>query len=167
MNAMKKAWEIARIGQLKFGGKVKEYFAESLKLAWKMVNTNAVVTEIKSNDWANYGKHRLYIAGTVKVSEAKIVYYQGTPNIVTNNYSRSFKGYYDYKSQKVVYVDLPRLTACSKAIQNDVSSLVKEAINAESKEKAHFAEKQSRRNRMTKEDLEDIYDLPFELVKLA
>lgn len=37
MNVMKRAWEIAKAGQQKFGGKVKEYFAESLKLAWAEV----------------------------------------------------------------------------------------------------------------------------------
>ena len=32
----KTAWTIAREGQQKFGGNVKEYFAESLKLAYKL-----------------------------------------------------------------------------------------------------------------------------------
>ncbi len=36
-NVMKKAWEIAKEGQNKFGGKVKEYFAEALKIAWSIV----------------------------------------------------------------------------------------------------------------------------------
>lgn len=31
---MVRAWGIAREGQSKFGGKVKEYFAEALKMAW-------------------------------------------------------------------------------------------------------------------------------------
>ncbi|MEK3645802.1 hypothetical protein [Aeribacillus sp. FSL M8-0235] len=34
-NIMKRAWEIAKEGVKKFGGKVKEYFAMALKLAWK------------------------------------------------------------------------------------------------------------------------------------
>ncbi|MCG5104467.1 hypothetical protein [Oceanobacillus alkalisoli] len=34
MNVMKRAWEIAREGQSKFGGKVSEYISESLKQAW-------------------------------------------------------------------------------------------------------------------------------------
>jgi hypothetical protein len=37
MNVMKKAWEIAREGQKKFGGKVKEYFSQALKMAWSIV----------------------------------------------------------------------------------------------------------------------------------
>lgn len=36
-NVMKKAWEIARNGQKKFGGKVREYFAIALKMAWAIV----------------------------------------------------------------------------------------------------------------------------------
>lgn len=36
-NVMKKAWEIARNGQKKFGGKVREYFAIALKMAWTIV----------------------------------------------------------------------------------------------------------------------------------
>lgn len=34
---MKKAWEIAKEGQRKFGGKVKEYFSQALKMAWNIV----------------------------------------------------------------------------------------------------------------------------------
>jgi hypothetical protein len=34
MNVMKRAWEIAKEGHNKFGGKVKEYFAVALKMAW-------------------------------------------------------------------------------------------------------------------------------------
>lgn len=31
---MKRAWEIARSGQKQFGGKVREFFSEALKIAW-------------------------------------------------------------------------------------------------------------------------------------
>lgn len=34
---MKRAWEIARQGQAQFGGKVRSYFAEALKMAWAEV----------------------------------------------------------------------------------------------------------------------------------
>ena len=34
MNVMTRAWEIAKEGQAKFGGFVKEYFAMSLRAAW-------------------------------------------------------------------------------------------------------------------------------------
>ena len=51
---MKRAWEIAREGQKKFGGKVKEYFAMALKLAWKEVKKVAVklVGSEKQIKWA-------------------------------------------------------------------------------------------------------------------
>lgn len=38
-NIMKRAWEIAKSGQQKFGGRVSEYFAQSLSLAWKEVRS--------------------------------------------------------------------------------------------------------------------------------
>lgn len=34
MNAMKKAWEIAKEAAAKFGGKASEFFAEALRMAW-------------------------------------------------------------------------------------------------------------------------------------
>lgn len=44
---MKRAWEIAREGVKKFGGKVKEYFAEALKLAWKEVKEAVSLPALK------------------------------------------------------------------------------------------------------------------------
>lgn len=44
---MKRAWEIAREGVKKFGGKVKEYLAESLKLAWKEVKESVSLPVLK------------------------------------------------------------------------------------------------------------------------
>src|SRR5699024_12283953 len=41
-NVMTQAWEIAYKGQNKFGGKVKEYFAQALKMAWALVKKSAV-----------------------------------------------------------------------------------------------------------------------------
>ena len=34
---MQRAWKIARDGQRKFGGKVSEYIAEALKIAWALI----------------------------------------------------------------------------------------------------------------------------------
>jgi len=36
---MKRAWELAKEGVTKFGGKVREYFATSLSFAWKEIKT--------------------------------------------------------------------------------------------------------------------------------
>ena len=41
-NVMTQAWEIAYKGKNKFGGKVKEYFAQALKMAWALVKKSAV-----------------------------------------------------------------------------------------------------------------------------
>lgn len=41
---MTKAWEIAREGQKKFGGKVSEYIAEALRMAWAETKTATVKT---------------------------------------------------------------------------------------------------------------------------
>jgi len=42
-NVMTRAWEIAKQGQKKFGGKVKEFFAIALKMAWKEIKKMAKV----------------------------------------------------------------------------------------------------------------------------
>jgi Streptococcus thermophilus bacteriophage Gp111 protein len=44
-NVMKKAWEIARDGARKFGGSVKEYFAEALRMAWAIVKKGMETVE--------------------------------------------------------------------------------------------------------------------------
>lgn len=74
-NVMTRAWEIAREGVAKFGGKTKEYFAQALVIAWSEVKKGAkkTVTEIaqiikekigyaaKVNVWEKYGKRRIYV----------------------------------------------------------------------------------------------------------
>lgn len=75
-NIMKRAWEIAREGFIKFGGKVKEYFAEALKLAWAEAKQPAVkevtVQDLNkaleemyggysANVWKKYGHERIYV----------------------------------------------------------------------------------------------------------
>ena len=47
---MKKAWEIAKQGQAKFGGKVKEYFATALKMAWALAKkaSSTIITPLKA-----------------------------------------------------------------------------------------------------------------------
>src|SRR5690625_4129281 len=37
MNVMAIAWEIAYEGQEKFGGKIREYFSQALKIAWSII----------------------------------------------------------------------------------------------------------------------------------
>lgn len=57
MNVMKRAWEIAKEGQKKFGGKVKEYFAQALRMAWIIVKKGMELVELQGSEkqvkWAN------------------------------------------------------------------------------------------------------------------
>lgn len=53
---MKRAWEIAREGYEKFGGKVSEYFAEALKMAWaeaKQASKPEFIGSEKQVKWVN------------------------------------------------------------------------------------------------------------------
>lgn len=42
---MKRAWALARVGVKKFGGKVREYFAASLSIAWKEIKGMGTTTK--------------------------------------------------------------------------------------------------------------------------
>ena len=70
---MKRAWEIAREGVKRFGGKVKEYFAEALKLAWKEVK-NIMADAKKSalepgQKYIPLGEIKGYIQDEIDLSE--------------------------------------------------------------------------------------------------
>lgn len=63
-NVMTIAWEIARKGAAKFGGKVKSYFAQALKMAWAQVKAPAaVVMELRSGS----RNHKTWVAEIVAV----------------------------------------------------------------------------------------------------
>ncbi|MCB5235528.1 hypothetical protein [Niallia circulans] len=49
-NVMKKAWEIARKGQKKFGGKVSEYLAEALRVAWSLVKKGMELAKLNGTE---------------------------------------------------------------------------------------------------------------------
>lgn len=68
---MKRAWELAKQGVVKFGGKVREYFAASLSIAWKEIKgmevklNEAVAFETgseKQQKWANEIRERIVAA---------------------------------------------------------------------------------------------------------
>jgi len=44
MTVMRRAWEIAREGQARFGGSAKEYIAAALQMAWVEVKTPQYIT---------------------------------------------------------------------------------------------------------------------------
>lgn len=99
-NVMTRAWEIAREGQSKFGGKVSEYLSKSLKLAWgeyqifqervegtrELLNEfNALAVEAKEYDQKSQtldveevlnvatpdNAYKLYVHTTRKLNQAK------------------------------------------------------------------------------------------------
>ena len=53
MNVMKKAWAIAYKGQKQFGGKVKEYFAQALKMAWSIVKKGMEYIQLTKEEFMN------------------------------------------------------------------------------------------------------------------
>lgn len=62
---MSKAWEIAREGQKAFGGKVSEYFAEALKMAWAQAKDNVDIESLEKkgfNRWTKGKMDRLYFS---------------------------------------------------------------------------------------------------------
>ncbi|TDQ39254.1 hypothetical protein [Aureibacillus halotolerans] len=59
MNVMKRAWEIAREGVVRFGGKVVEYFAEALRMAWAEAKRPKKAEFVTS---AGSRKHKSWVA---------------------------------------------------------------------------------------------------------
>ena len=62
---MTRAWEIAREAVDNFGGKVKEYFSEALKMAWVEVGKTIFTIEdlmaVGAKRWQKAGYDRLYL----------------------------------------------------------------------------------------------------------
>lgn len=97
MNVMKRAWEIAKEGQKKFGGKVKEYFSQALKMAWAEVKTPGKKTVkevadmiqaklgnmVKVSVWEKYGKRRIYINKGFK-QQVAVLEFDAQDNFVGN-----------------------------------------------------------------------------------
>ena len=49
-NVMTRAWQIAREAVKNFGGKVKEFFSQSLKMAWKEAKGGVKMVELKGSE---------------------------------------------------------------------------------------------------------------------
>ena len=49
-NVMTRAWEIAREAVKNFGGKVKEFFSQSLKMAWEEIKGEVKMVELKGSE---------------------------------------------------------------------------------------------------------------------
>jgi hypothetical protein len=69
MKVMARAWEIAREGQSRFGGKVREYLSASLKMAWAESRKPVITTEsLIRSGWKLWEKgtmRRLYVNASV------------------------------------------------------------------------------------------------------
>lgn len=60
---MENAWNIAREGQKAFGGKVSEYFAQALKMAWAQAKSSINIEALEQkgfNRWTKGDMDRLY-----------------------------------------------------------------------------------------------------------
>lgn len=75
---MSRAWEIAREGQKSFGGKVTEYFAESLKMAWAQAKNEIDVEALEAKGFSRWTKgnmDRLYF-NLEKAGDLELDYYK-------------------------------------------------------------------------------------------
>lgn len=111
---MVRAWELAKEGARVFGGKVKEYFREALRIAWEEVKTVVSVINIetvaeflnnkglfnyetKANVWIKHNLRRIYVTvdgckGYYQFSEddSKI-----TKKFIESGYNFKAKGEFD------------------------------------------------------------------------
>lgn len=61
-NVMMQAWVIAKQGQAKFGGKVREYFAAALKMAWIQMKKGAIKVKATLKTLSGSNKHKSWVA---------------------------------------------------------------------------------------------------------
>lgn len=62
---MKNAWKIAKEGQKTFGGKVSEYFAQALKMAWAQAKSTINIEDLEKKGFSRWTKgnmDRLYFS---------------------------------------------------------------------------------------------------------
>lgn len=81
-NIMVNAWRIAREGQKTFGGKVSEYFAQALKMAWAQAKSEIDIEALEKkgfNRWTKGDMDRLYF--NIERSGHMVVDHYNTGNI--------------------------------------------------------------------------------------
>lgn len=81
-NIMVNAWRIAREGQKAFGGKVSEYFAQALKMAWAQAKSTIDVESLEKKGFSRWTKgdmDRLYF--NIQKSGHMVVDHYNTGNI--------------------------------------------------------------------------------------
>ena len=133
-NVMKRAWEIARQGAEKFGGKAIEYIAEALRMAWKELKTIMKIEnekiKVKYNEWKKYGKHRIYMDVEISLVEIKNV--KGNEVGAKRGIVASY--YYDVDEKKLyrtnfIAKDLTRAAdEVIKYMQNKIKDKINEII---------------------------------------
>lgn len=75
---MSNAWKIAKEGQKEFGGKVSEYFAQALKMAWAQAKNSINVEALEKkgfNRWTKGDMDRLYFS-LEKAGALELDYYK-------------------------------------------------------------------------------------------
>lgn len=115
-NVMAKAWEIAREGVRKFGGKVKQYFAVALKMAWDEVKEATKSVEEKALEafdkiarrWSN------------RDAEQKITIWE------KGAHKRIYLNVYKQNTQSYVYIDV---NTGNVFASNDKNSTMRNAID--------------------------------------
>lgn len=130
-NVMTQAWAIAREGQAKFGGSVREYFAEALRMAWRIAKNRMekfrdVKKVVTSREWKNYGKHRIYIDASIQLIELKNV------NGVVVDVRRRIEGkwYYDVIEKALYRIGYRErdMTRADKEVANFMRTEIKKMI---------------------------------------
>lgn len=121
---MKRAVELAR----EMTGDWVARMALALKQAWKEVkeaveNMKDVVIEAKANEWANYGKERLYIDVNIALVELKVV----NGNTIGAKRGLSQKGYYDWKEEKLMVYPAREKDLSSAA--DEIVTFLKDELN--------------------------------------
>lgn len=89
-NVMQNAWSIAKQGQNKFGGSTKEYFAEALKMAWKIIKNGVAKMKAVLKILSGSKKHKSWVA-------------QLTGSNDTYKFNRNFVN--DYETEEGMYGD--------------------------------------------------------------
>lgn len=137
-NVMKQAWAIARTGQKNFGGRVSEYFAEALRMAWRIakgmedLRIDNEVREVSGREWQNYGKHRVYLEALIEFTYTKTV----NGNDVRVRAGIKFDGYYDVQTKRLVESKMKRfnLNNAPESVKKYAEKEFESMINQEIKE---------------------------------
>ncbi|MBC1615285.1 hypothetical protein HB904_03750 [Listeria booriae] len=164
MNIMKEAWRIAEEAVLFHGvGTSKEYFAESLKLAWSQYKS--IKVEMTSKHWEKGNHSRQYIKIKITMNAVGFTKIQYTD---VEGLAK-FEGYYDLKNS-ALHTDFRKSKIIRNVeVQKFLDTKLDELIQVEQKKLSKPSTKVSRFDklcdaaiRMSDEDFEDIYDLPRE-----